>query len=147
MEYNNLVKSYKSYLRQKLYESDTPYPREPEVSDPDQPPPATPAATPASPPVPYIPDISDPRNPGHARAKTPPAAKPAAKPAAAPDEVQVIVPDGRLTHQQQMEAEQLKQEILKTKAAQRAEDEANKKPRARGFKTSQGDAGYVPYRP
>ena len=141
MEYNNLVKSYKSYLRQKLYESDTPYPREPEVSDPDQPPPATPAATPASPPVPYIPDISDPRNPGHARAKTPPPAKPAA----APDEVQVIS-DDRLTHQQQREAEQLKQEILKTKAAQRADDEANKKPRARGFKTSQGDARRVPYR-
>ena len=116
MEYNNLVKSYKSYLRQKLYESDTPSPREPEVSDPNQPPPATPAA------------------------------KPAAKPAAAPDEVQVIS-DGRLTHQQQMEAEQLKQEILKTKTAQRADDEANKKSRARGgFKTSQGDGRLVPYR-
>ena len=119
MEYNNLVKSYKSYLRQKLYESDTPYPRAPEVSDPDQPP---------NDPDRYDPETDGPYDPDAPYEPPPaapaaPAAKPAAKPAAAPDEVQVI-----------------------TKAAQRADDEANKKPRARGFKTSQGDARRVPYR-
>jgi len=131
MEYNNLVKSYKSYLRQKLYESDTPSPRAPEVSDPNQPPPAaTPAATPATP------------------AATP--ATPAATPAtpAASSKKPTPAPP---THEQQMQAEQLKQERIKTARLARAERaeaeaaEANKKPRSRGHKSSQGDAGYVPY--